>query len=126
MSTNTIKAILIDPFKDEIKEIDIPVDENKQFHFKDIYIILDCDMIEYVYLAKDRILMIDEEGLLKDEDHQQFFRITDKKAFRSVNGGLFAGKGLIVQQAEEFDTFKDFTLKDLDFDIINCYNINQI
>lgn len=123
---NTIKAVLIDPFKDEIKEIDIPIDENKQFHFKDIYPILDCDMVEFVYLDKKRILIVDEEGLLKDEDHQQFFRITDSMAYRSGNKGLYAGKGLIVQEAEEFDTFKDFTLKDLDFDIINCYNINQI
>jgi hypothetical protein len=53
------KAILIDPFKREITEIETTG------IFEDMYAQLTCDMLEFVRLSAADVIWVDEEGAFK-------------------------------------------------------------
>lgn len=65
-----MKAILIDPYQKTITETEVP-----DFNFKELYKLMDCDMIEHVYVSDDSALLCDEEGLFKPENKKAFFAL---------------------------------------------------
>jgi len=62
METN--KSYLIEELGD-IHEI-TPIDPAKGFQLKELYAMLQCDMVEVVELHDGRLMIIDEESKLKD------------------------------------------------------------
>lgn len=76
-----MKAFLINPTLQTIEEVDY------SGNIKYIYRLLDCKAFDVVSIDADNDLYIDDEGLLVNPDFQDYF---------AFNGGLFAGKGLIL------------------------------
>lgn len=78
-----MRAILIDPFKHTVTEIDIdPSLDN-------LYSTLDVDMITVVGWDKEHALILDDEGLLKPKDRQEYW-------WTLRSDQPFAGRGLIL------------------------------
>lgn len=90
-----MRGIFIDPFTRSVEEVDIdPSLDN-------LYEKLGVDLITVVRIHPDHALIIDDEGLLKDRDTQQYFW------WRGSNQP-FAGRGLIL--GDEMGDNKDATL----------------
>ena len=78
-----MKAILIDPFKRSVEAVDIdPTLDN-------LYETLDVETITVVRLNPDHALIVDDEGLLKDKDAQEYFWWRGSEQ-------PFAGRGIIL------------------------------
>lgn len=78
-----MRAILIDPFKREITEIDIdPSLDN-------LYTTLGVDLITVVKWDKTHALILDDEGLLKDKESMEYFWVAGSNQ-------PFAGRALIL------------------------------
>ena len=78
-----MRAILIDPFKRDISEIDIdPSLDN-------LYATLGVDLITVARWDKEHALILDDEGLLKDRESMEYFWIKG-------SGQPYAGRGLIL------------------------------
>jgi len=84
---NNMKAILINPFDETIKETVYTGD------YKEIYDLVECRTFDCVYLDNREVLYIDDEGLL----------IEETKYF-SLNNRIFAGKGLILGSDKDGET----------------------
>lgn len=81
-----MRAVLIDPENDIIREVEYSGDYN------DIYKFCDFDLFTCVGLGNGETLFVDDEGLFKE--NQSFFRIGDYHS-------PLAGKGLILGTDEE-------------------------
>ena len=57
-----MKAQLIKP-NGEI--VDIQPDNGKDFKLRELYSLIDCELVEIVYLPNKKIMVVDEEGKLK-------------------------------------------------------------
>jgi hypothetical protein len=83
-----MQGYLIDPFTKTVSVVELAGKENLNQHMQDMYRLLHCDVIGVVWFMDiDEVVLIDDEGLLKDLDEQQFFELC---------GGLYAGYGLMV------------------------------
>ena len=80
-----MKAILIDPFNQEVKEIKIGGT------LQDIYDATDCDTFDIVNYSKTTDIYVDDEGLLKESN----------RYFKIFNGNVYAGKGLLLDTDDE-------------------------
>lgn len=91
-----MRAILIDPFTRSISEVDTDAS------LDDIYSLLDIDTLTVVKYDPDNALFLDDEGLLKDKETQEYFWL---------NGCVqpFAGRGLLIG-----DNYGDNRATDLD------------
>ena len=78
---------LIDPFKKDITLVHLPTGK---LELETIYNLVQCATIDMYSLTHDTDLIIDDEGLLVEE--QRFFSIDNK---------VFAGRALIVGAANE-------------------------
>lgn len=78
-----MRAILIDPFTRSINEVDTDAS------LDDIYALLDIDTLTVVKYDSDNALLLDDEGLLKDKEVQEYFWLS---------GCIqpFAGRGLLI------------------------------
>ena len=88
---SNIRVILIDPFEERVKEMQIENDLNT------IYQTLGCDLITITSMeGKDyRLdLILDDEGLLKNPEMQKYFKY---KLFSQP----FAGRGLLTSSDRE-------------------------
>lgn len=94
MGNKTI-AYLIDPYAGTITPQMIDPDS-----LKDTYRLLDCNLVEAVYIAEvDDVIFVDEEGLMKDLKKTEFFVIDT-----GVDLKLICGRGLWTGASEEGDT----------------------
>jgi hypothetical protein len=92
---NNVRAILIDPFKREVTEINIdPSLDN-------LYETLAVEMITVLRWGKDHALILDDEGLLKDRETMEYWRVAGADQ-------PFAGKGLIL--GDNYGDNRDATL----------------
>ena len=84
-----MKAILIDPFNKDVKEIEI-CDT-----LQDIYDAIDCTTFDIATFIHDSIgrtdIYVDDEGLLKESN----------RYFKTWNGNTYAGKGLLLDTDDE-------------------------
>lgn len=80
------KAILIDAYSREVKEVEYQT-------LEDIYRLLRCSIIEAVYLSNGDVIYIDEEGRINGT----------KVGFSSVQKGPLFGSGLVVHINDEGD-----------------------
>lgn len=78
-----MRAILIDPFTRSISEVDTAAS------LDDIYALLDIDTLTVVMYDPDNAIMLDDEGLLKDKEVQEYWWLQGSTQ-------PFAGKGLII------------------------------
>lgn len=86
-----MKAILIDPFEQSVKEVEYSGD------FRDIYKLIDAECFDCARIRRGDGIFVDDEGLLKSPTH--FFEHSDYPS-------PLAGKGLIVgcdEQGESVD-----------------------
>ena len=109
-SKKVIKALFINPFapllSNRVEVIDLKVKENGDLDLEECYKILDCDLVQFVYTHQNKILIVDEEGLLKEN---LFFKIDN------VGQQYFVGKALLVEYSEENnEKFIDFNKQDRD------------
>lgn len=92
-----MRAILINPFDQTIKEVVYTGD------YREIYVLTDCQTFTCVGIDDDNTLYVDDEGLLKDN---RYF---------SWNGRNFAGKGIVIgvdyQTGEDMET--SLTIEDV-------------
>lgn len=58
-----MRAILIDPVEKKIEEIDV---KNPNKSLQEFYDIIGCNLVEMVYLDSNIVMVIDEEGRLKN------------------------------------------------------------
>ena len=92
-----MKAILINPFDETIKETEYTGD------YREIYHLIDCTTFDVAMVKENNDLYIDDEGLLKD--NQRYFRMLDI-------GANYAGKGLILAHNDEGESVATtFTLQ---------------
>lgn len=89
--TKTIQAIFIDPFEQESKIVELNIKDN-DIILEDCYKLLECDLVEFVYFGDKEILIVDEEGLLKEN---RPFKL------EGVGQQYFMGRALIVQEKGE-------------------------
>lgn len=90
-----MRGIFIDPFTRSVEEVDIdPSLDN-------LYEKLGVDLITVVYIHPDHALIIDDEGLMKDRDTQQYF-------WWKGSNQPFAGRGIILK--DEAGHNRDATL----------------
>ena len=66
-----MRAVLIDPYKEEVTEVDYNGD------YKTIYPLIHCDTFTVVRLADDDDVLVDDEGLLKLNKDTRFFMLND-------------------------------------------------
>lgn len=88
-----MRAIKIDPVNRRVEAIDTKAD------LADLYRLIECHLVEAVYLGDDQVLWLDEEGLLH-EPTKPFF------AFRGHEDRPFCGHGIILgsNEGENIDT----------------------
>ena len=80
-----MRAILIDPVEKTIEEIDMK-SPNKSL--QEFYDIIGCDLVEFVYLDRNIVMVIDEEGRLKD--------IKGAFKFLGCDDLIIAGKAVVL------------------------------
>lgn len=89
-----MRAILIDPFKEEVKEIDL----NKDNLLKDLYDTIGCTTVERIGITDGADLIIDEEGLFKSGP-----------AFKFGETMLIHGRAVLVDVNHEEGEWVDST-----------------
>ena len=94
-----MKAILINPFDQTIKETEYTGD------YREIYSLVDCRTFDCVRLTPHEDMYIDDEGLLID--NQRYFRMLEI-------GANYAGKALLLSHDDEGETTgTNWTLQDV-------------
>ena len=94
-----MKAILINPFDQTIKETEYTGD------FREIYSLVDCRTFDCVRLTPHEDMYIDDEGLLID--NQRYFRMLEI-------GANYAGKALLLSHDDEGESVATtFTLQEV-------------
>ena len=83
-----MKAILINPFDQTIKETEYTGD------YREIYALIKCRTFDIVSLNNDDDMYLDDEGLLVD--NQRFFSMG--------NGGNYGGRALLLSHDDEGET----------------------
>lgn len=91
----SVKAVLINPFKKTISLIDLKKDGD-EIDLKHCYELMDCTFVTFVYAKGNKLLVVDEEGLMKENNMP--FKI-DK-----VGQEYFVGKALLVQENQQIPT----------------------
>jgi len=66
--SRAIKAVLIDPYKEEVTDIEYDASD-----YKNIYPLIHCDVFTIVRLENDDDVIVDDEGLLKLNRDTKFF-----------------------------------------------------
>ena len=84
-----MKAILINPFDQTIKETEYTGD------YREIYDLVSCRTFDCVRLTPHEDMYIDDEGLLMD--NQRYFRMVEI-------GANYGGKALLLSHDDEGDT----------------------
>ena len=92
-----IKAILIDPFNETI--MDVTMVDTKLQTIKNL---IDCEIITVAGIGTSNQyrgidLILDDEGLLKDSEHQAYFKY-------GIQSQPYAGKALMVATDDEGET----------------------
>lgn len=82
-----MKAIFIEPDKKIISKLDIE-------DFKEFYDLIQCELVEFVNLKNNLVLIVDEEGVIYDK---RLFCLHDLVDTPS-NLGIFAGNAIILQR----------------------------
>ena len=91
-----MKAILINPFDQTIKETEYTGD------YREIYSLVECRTFDCVRLTIENDMYIDDEGLLID--NQRYF---------SIEGRNYGGKALLLSHNSEGETTAtDWTLQE--------------
>lgn len=80
------KVIFINPEEQAVIEIELP-----DLNLKTFYNLMDCDLITCVQINDTDDIVVDDEGLLKDNYHYLF------------NNGRLCGKSIIVSTDDEGD-----------------------
>ena len=94
-----MKAILINPFDQTIKETEYTGD------YREIYSLVECRTFDCVRLTPHEDMYIDDEGLLID--NQRYFRMLEI-------GANYAGKALLLSHDDEGETTgTNWTLQDV-------------
>ena len=93
-----MKAILIDPIKREIREVDITDGDSPA----GISNLIGCRWFCIgSYLRDGDAAFVDDEGLLLGEEEDIYFWAIDSNAIKSSNNQPLAGKGLVLGSDEE-------------------------
>ena len=95
MKPENVKGILIDPDKQEVKEVTFPN------NLDGYYELLDCELIDRVSIDDNHDLVVDDEGLYKG--HETAFSVVGVE-------GMFVGKAVIVGVNPEEGEWIDCTL----------------
>jgi hypothetical protein len=106
-----MKAYLIDPFQQTVTNVELAGAENPRKHLRDIYALLNCELIDAVTISEQGdAVLVDDEGLLKDMSSQRFFQLGNE-----LDGCmLLAGYGLVVGTNSYGNSVNPaFTLNDL-------------
>ena len=94
-----MKAILINPFDQTIKETEYTGD------YREIYSLVECRTFDCVRLTPHEDMYIDDEGLLIN--NQRYFRMLEI-------GANYAGKALLLSHDDEGETkATNWTLQDV-------------
>ena len=101
----TVKAIYINPKFNTVVQTNLEVKEDNDLELEQCYKLIGCDLVEFVYTRNREILVVDEEGLLKDD--QFFFKI------KGIGQEVFAGSGIIIKiDNTEYEIPIDYDIKD--------------
>ena len=83
---NKLDAILIDPYDQSVSRVDVDDD------LQSIYEVMQCGLIEVVYLPNNQLLVIDEEG-----------RLNAKNRWFKIGDNAYAGRSLLLGNTSEGD-----------------------
>ncbi|WP_439398530.1 hypothetical protein ACRQ5Q_14620 [Bradyrhizobium sp. PMVTL-01] len=87
MSIRTLRAILIDPFACEVRELQLPYSDLRSVYAQLSHETMPVDMAQLVVLSSADDLYVDEDGLTKG--CERYFRIAGYQQ-------ALAGKGIIL------------------------------
>lgn len=90
-----MRAILIDPFTRTVSDVDTGAG------LDDLYDILKVELITVVNLGKGHALILDDEGLMKPKEEQEYFHLRGAQQ-------PFAGRGLVL--GDNYGESRDATL----------------
>ncbi len=95
MEKKSHKAVFIDVLNQSISEVEVPQEDR----LNALYELLGCTMVERTTIDPDHDLIIDEEGLFK-EDNRSF----------AMGGYMFVGNALIMGVDSEAGEWIDHTI----------------
>lgn len=91
---DTIQALFIDPDAKKVETVQLR-EKLGDIDLEECYDLLECDLVEFVYFGNREILIVDEEGLVRNKE---VFKL------EGVGQQYFAGKALVVQEKGEVCT----------------------
>lgn len=95
-----MKAVLIDPYARTVTDIELPDDPP----LSEFYRVIDCNLVELVQLGGGVALVIDEEGMLKDQVSDPSGNDTVPQAYFRVDDIALAGRVVLVKLDEDADS----------------------
>lgn len=95
-----MKAVLIDPHAMTVTDIELP-DEPPLSEFCRV---IDCDLVEILELGGGLALVIDEEGMLRDQVSDPSGEDTMPQAFFRVMDTALAGRAVLVRLNDDADS----------------------
>lgn len=101
----TYKAVLIDPFTQSVTDTTLAGDKDYGKEFvQSVYKATECDVYTVVRFdlgGKVANAFLDDEGLLKDWDHQAFYQCD------LIYPNVLAGKTIILGETHDPETYED-------------------
>ncbi len=92
------KAILIDPVIKEISTIQVEVND-----LDELCKVLNCEMFTHIHLGDNQYLLLDDEGLIRDDKDQRGYF-----TFKNYHQSHLAGRSLIVSLNNALDKYIDY------------------
>lgn len=81
--------------------LDVQPENGTDFSLDELYKMLDCDMVEVIYLDDERMMFLDENGKLKPQKVNQMNHVaTHEAAMVLQDGDYIAGHALICGRGE--------------------------
>lgn len=72
---------------------------DKYLRLKKMYDIIDCDLVEFMYLKDDKILIIDEEGKLKNSEiNKEATELVRQSVKRGRFNDYIVGTAILIDQ----------------------------
>lgn len=89
---NDMKAVLIDPYLQQVSDIELPAHPK----LADFYKIIDCTLVELFGVGSGIVLVINEEGMLADQVSDPSGEDTMPQAYFRVAESALAGRAVMI------------------------------
>lgn len=105
-----MKAVLINPHDQTVTDVDVDTSKGLPAFYK----MIDCDLVEFFQLGGGIALVIDEEGMLKDQVSDPSGEDTVPQAFFRVMDTPLAGRAVLVKLDDDYNNASGFAEPGMD------------